>query len=127
MEFASDMLNLRREINSLRAARTTIMNSLHHFNGDFKQSMARKMSEMARMFAEDCARARSDRHFFNQHNRRMVGQMIGAFHTERQAARRHFMGKSAELHTVAEVVAGLEGVARSGRLPELTYIWTEVR
>ncbi len=39
----------------------------------------------------------------------------------------HFMGKSAELHTVAEVVAGLEGVARSGRLPELPYIWTQVR
>jgi 2-oxoglutarate ferredoxin oxidoreductase subunit alpha len=39
----------------------------------------------------------------------------------------HFMGKSAELHTVAEVVAGLEGVARADRLPELPYIWTEVR
>ena len=39
----------------------------------------------------------------------------------------HFMGKSAELHTVAEVVAGLEGVARAGRIPELPYIWTEVR
>ncbi len=39
----------------------------------------------------------------------------------------HFMGKSAELHTVAEVVAGLEGVARSRRLPELPYIWTQVR
>ncbi|HET8576483.1 MAG TPA: 2-oxoglutarate ferredoxin oxidoreductase subunit alpha [Methylomirabilota bacterium] len=39
----------------------------------------------------------------------------------------HFMGKSAELHTVAEVVAGLGGIARAGRLPELPYIWTEVR
>ncbi|HXG04604.1 MAG TPA: 2-oxoglutarate ferredoxin oxidoreductase subunit alpha [Candidatus Binatia bacterium] len=39
----------------------------------------------------------------------------------------HFMGKSAELHTVAEVLAGLEGLARRGRLPELPYIWTEVR
>jgi hypothetical protein len=39
----------------------------------------------------------------------------------------HFMGKSAELHTVGEVVAGLEGVARSGHVPELPYIWTEVR
>ena len=37
------------------------------------------------------------------------------------------MGKSAELHTVAEVVAGLEGVSGSGRVPELPYIWTEVR
>jgi 2-oxoglutarate ferredoxin oxidoreductase subunit alpha len=39
----------------------------------------------------------------------------------------HFMGKSAELHTVAEVVAGLEGVVRRGGIPELPYIWTEVR
>jgi len=39
----------------------------------------------------------------------------------------HFMGKSAELHTVAEVAAALEGVARRGRIPELPYIWTEVR
>jgi 2-oxoglutarate ferredoxin oxidoreductase subunit alpha len=39
----------------------------------------------------------------------------------------HFMGKSAELHTVGEVVAGLEGVLRTGRVPELPYIWTEVR
>ncbi len=39
----------------------------------------------------------------------------------------HFMGKSAELHTVAEVVAGLEGLASRGRMPELPYIWTQVR
>ncbi|MBI5627627.1 MAG: hypothetical protein HY953_01805 [Candidatus Rokubacteria bacterium] len=39
----------------------------------------------------------------------------------------HFMGKSAELHTVAEVAAALQGVSRSGRIPELPYIWTEVR
>src|SRR5262249_3149215 len=39
----------------------------------------------------------------------------------------HFMGKSAELHTVAEVVAGLSGVARAGRIPELPYIWTQIR
>ncbi len=38
----------------------------------------------------------------------------------------HFMGKSAELHTVAEVTAALEGVARHDRIPELPYIWTEV-
>jgi 2-oxoglutarate ferredoxin oxidoreductase subunit alpha len=39
----------------------------------------------------------------------------------------HFMGKSAELHTVGEVAAGLAEVARTNRLPELPYIWTEVR
>lgn len=39
----------------------------------------------------------------------------------------HFMGKSAELHTVAEVCAGLEGIASAGRTPPMPYIWTEVR
>jgi hypothetical protein len=39
----------------------------------------------------------------------------------------HFMGKSAELHTVAEVVAALTGIAENGRIPELPYIWTEMR
>ncbi len=39
----------------------------------------------------------------------------------------HFMGKSAELHTVGEVTAALEGVARRGLIPELPYIWTEIR
>jgi 2-oxoglutarate ferredoxin oxidoreductase subunit alpha len=39
----------------------------------------------------------------------------------------HFMGKSAELHTVAEVATALESVARHQQMPELPYIWTEVR
>jgi 2-oxoglutarate ferredoxin oxidoreductase subunit alpha len=39
----------------------------------------------------------------------------------------HFMGKSAELHTVAEVCAALEGVSSRRRIPEMPYIWTEVR
>jgi 2-oxoglutarate ferredoxin oxidoreductase subunit alpha len=39
----------------------------------------------------------------------------------------HFMGKSGELHTVAEVSTALESTVRQGRMPELPYIWTEVR
>jgi 2-oxoglutarate ferredoxin oxidoreductase subunit alpha len=42
-------------------------------------------------------------------------------------AKVHFMGKSAELHTVGEVVQALEGVVKQQRLPELPYIWTEVQ
>ena len=38
-----------------------------------------------------------------------------------------FMGKSAELHTVVEVCAALEGISANGLIPELPYIWTEVR
>jgi 2-oxoglutarate/2-oxoacid ferredoxin oxidoreductase subunit alpha len=56
------------------------------------------------------------------------GQLVREVARSAPDARKvHFMGKSGELHTVAEVVAGLEGVARSGRIPELPYIWTEVR
>jgi len=39
----------------------------------------------------------------------------------------HFMGKSAELHTVAEVQAGLTGISQAGRTPPMPHIWTEVR
>jgi len=42
-------------------------------------------------------------------------------------SRVHFMGKSAELHTVAEVVSALDGVTTRGCIPELPYIWTEVK
>ena len=95
MEFARDMLNLRREIDSLRAARSTMINGLHQFNREFSQSVMRKMSDMRQMFAEECGRSLMARRAFNQHNRRMVSHMIGAFNMERRAAHRHFMGKNA--------------------------------
>jgi 2-oxoglutarate ferredoxin oxidoreductase subunit alpha len=54
----------------------------------------------------------------------LVREVMRAAPDKRQV---HFMGKSAELHTVAEVVAGLRGVAEANQVPELPYIWTEVR
>jgi len=54
----------------------------------------------------------------------LVREVMRAAPDKRKA---HFMGKSAELHTVAEVTAALEGVARHGRIPEMPYIWTEVK
>jgi 2-oxoglutarate/2-oxoacid ferredoxin oxidoreductase subunit alpha len=39
----------------------------------------------------------------------------------------YFAGKAAELHTVAEVLASLESLARGDGMPRLPYIWTEVR
>lgn len=38
-----------------------------------------------------------------------------------------FMGKSAELHTVAEVCAALEGMSRNGEIPEMPYVWREMQ
>lgn len=39
----------------------------------------------------------------------------------------HFAGKAGELHTVGEVVAALENVAAGRGMPQLPYVWTEVR
>ncbi|MBI4507005.1 MAG: 2-oxoglutarate ferredoxin oxidoreductase subunit alpha [Chloroflexi bacterium] len=39
----------------------------------------------------------------------------------------HFAGKAGELHTVGEVVAALESVAAGRGMPQLPYVWTEVR
>ena len=95
MEFASDMLNLRHEIDNLRATRAAMMNGLSLFNCELKESMARKMSEMRHMFAEESARASTARHAFKRRHRQMVGRMIASFGSERYAARCNFMGKSA--------------------------------
>ena len=72
------------------------------------------------LFERDCAYVVCELNYDGQ----LVREVMRAAPDRRKV---HFMGKSAELHTVAEVVAGLEGVARSGRVPELPYIWTEVR
>ncbi len=95
MEFASDMLNLRREIDNLQATRAAMMKGLNQFNCELKKSMAQKMSEIHHMFAEESARARTARHAFNKNNRHMVGRMMAAFGSERYAARCNFMGRSA--------------------------------
>ncbi len=95
MEFASDMLNLRREIDDLRATRAAMMKGLNQFNRELKKSMARKMSEMRHMRAEESALARAVRHAFNIRDQHVAGHMIAAFGSERYAARCNFMGGSA--------------------------------
>ena len=39
----------------------------------------------------------------------------------------HFMGKSGEMHTVAEVCEALQSVSKDQKMPEQPFIWTEVR
>src|SRR5438552_18415221 len=75
---------------------------------------------MDELFERDCRYVVCELNYDGQ----LVREVMRAAPDKRKV---HFMGKSAELHTVAEVVAGLDGVARSGRIPELPYIWTEVR
>lgn len=93
MEFANDMLNLRREIDNMSAARAAMMNGLHNFSFELRKGMAQKMSEVRGMLAPG-AHGRAVRRAFNSHNRRMVGEMIAAFGGERSAARRNFLGRS---------------------------------
>lgn len=95
MHLANDMLNLRRQIDDLRAARSGMISGMRQFSRELRKSVAIQMAEMHRRFAEECARAHSARSAFNRHNQHMVHQMIGAFRTERHAARRNFLGKSA--------------------------------
>jgi hypothetical protein len=95
MEFANEMLNLRREIGELRAARAAMMKGLRHFNFELKNGMEQKMSQIHDAFARECASARAARETFNLHNRQVVSTMIGAFAGERSAARRNFMGMGA--------------------------------
>src|SRR5262249_48805543 len=72
------------------------------------------------LFERDCRYLVCELNYDGQ----LVREVMRAAPDKRKVA---FMGKSAELHTVAEVVTALGGVARSGRVPELPYIWTEVR
>jgi 2-oxoglutarate ferredoxin oxidoreductase subunit alpha len=72
------------------------------------------------LFARDCAYLVCELCYDGQ----LVREVMRAAPDRRRV---HFMGKAAELHTVAEVLAGLTGVSRAGRIPELPYIWTEVR
>jgi 2-oxoglutarate ferredoxin oxidoreductase subunit alpha len=56
------------------------------------------------------------------------GQLVRE--VQRVAPRRervHFMGKSAELHTVEEIRRGVAAVAAGAGVPSMPYIWTEVR
>ena len=90
MSLAQDMLNLRHEIDGLHAARREMMNRLERFRTDLRRSMAHSVGEMRRAFMRDCAEARAVRRAFIAHNHEVVGAMLGAFGTERAAARRNF-------------------------------------
>jgi len=95
MSLADDMLNLRREIDSLHAARMALMHRMNRFRAELRKSTARSIAEMHKAFTKECARARTARHAFISHNQGIVEGMLGAFRTERFAAHRNFMGKRA--------------------------------
>ncbi len=95
MPLADEMMNLRREIDSLHAARKAMVHRLNRFRVDLRKNMARSMAELHRAFSKECARARAARHAFSAHNQDMVSQTLGAFSAERATAHRNFRGKRA--------------------------------
>jgi len=95
MPLADEMMNLRREIDSLHAARKAMVNRLNRFRVDLRKNMTRRMTDLRSAFKKECARARAARHAFSAHNQDMVSQMLGAFSAERATAHRNFRGKRA--------------------------------
>ena len=93
MRFADDMMNLRREIDSLHAARKAMVHRLNRFRADLRKNMARSMAEVHKALGKECARARAARHAFTAHNQEIVSHMLGMFGAERATARRNFSGK----------------------------------
>jgi len=95
MSFADQMLNLRREIEDMRASRMAMMHRMKRFRTDLRNRMARSMGQMHKAFSEQCRHARTARHLFMTRNRDTVGEMIQAFSTDRMAGHRNFMSKHA--------------------------------
>ncbi len=95
MHFASDMMNLRREIDDWHAARETMINGLRQFRAHLRRSAAGKMAQMRKALAEECARSQAARHAFITQNRSTIGEMMAALGAERSAACRNFSGNKA--------------------------------
>jgi di/tripeptidase len=95
MPLAEEMMNLRREIDGLHAARKAMVHRLDRFRAELRKTMARRMANLHNAFDRECARARAARHAFTAHNQDMVSHMLAGFSAERAAARRNFRGKRA--------------------------------
>ena len=95
MPLADEMMNLRREIDGLHAARKAMVHRLNGFRADLRKNMARSMADLHNAFDTECAGARAARHAFAAHNQSLVNQMLGAFSADRATARRNFRGKRA--------------------------------
>ena len=95
MHFATDMMNLRHEIDSLRRDRRKMVDRLRRFGSDLRSDTAKMLSAMRKAMQEEHARMRAMRGAFNAENQRGIHSMMRALHGERVRARRNFMGKKA--------------------------------
>jgi len=95
MHFASDMKNLRHEIETLRHERRGMVDGLRRFGSALQSDTANMLSAMREAMHEEHSRLREMRATFNAKNQRGIHQMIDVLHRERARARHSFMGKTA--------------------------------
>ena len=93
MHFASDMMNLRHEIDSLRRDRHKMVDRLRRFGTALQSDTAKMLSAMRKAMHEEHSRMREERGTFNAQNQRGIHDMMRGLHAERSRARRNFMGK----------------------------------
>ena len=95
MSFAEHLINLRQEIDGLRAKRMELRYQLNRFRADLHASSRRSMAELRKSFERERSQARAARRSFIAHNRESVAGMLAAFGAERSAAHHNFRGKRA--------------------------------
>ncbi len=95
MHFASDMMNLRHEIDNLRRERRRLVDGLRRFGSGLRSDTAQMLSAMRKAMHEEHSRMREMRGTFNAENQRGIHDMMHALHRERAHARHNFMGKTA--------------------------------
>jgi len=93
MHFASDMMNLRHEIDTLHRERRKMVDRLRRFGSALQSDTAKMLSAMRKAMQEEHARMRAMRGAFNAENQRGIHDMMHGLHAERARARRYFMGK----------------------------------
>jgi hypothetical protein len=93
MHFASDMMNLRHDIDALRRERRKMVDRLHRFGRTLQSDTAKMLSAMRAAMQEEHARMRQMRGAFNAENQRGIHDMMHRLNGERMRARRNFMSK----------------------------------
>ncbi|MGA7871202.1 MAG: hypothetical protein WCA22_09915 [Candidatus Binatus sp.] len=95
MHFASDMMNLRHEIDALHRERRKMVDRLRRFGTTLRSDTAKMLSAMRAAMHDEHARMRELRGDFNAENQRFIHDMMDGLHAERMRARRNFTGKRA--------------------------------
>jgi radical SAM superfamily enzyme YgiQ (UPF0313 family) len=95
MHFASDMMNLRHDIDALRRERRRMVDRLRRFSSGLQSDTAKMLSAMREAMHKEHTKMREMRGAFNAENQRHIRDMMHGLHGERERARRNFRGKKA--------------------------------